>query len=276
MKRWSPALQRSQAARSPAWPGASWHQAAPVGRMRALVGAAGPPSGRACGPSRQRRRPPTPTRRCGMEQLRVPKLLAGGLAAVTGAVVASFFGVDGTLIGAALGSVLVALGESLYTRSLASAHTLARRSLLRRVDQRAGDGEDAAGTAHPRPLRWRRVAVAAVAAFGIAIGVITGVEAVAQQPLASLVGSRPQQGASTSVGVVAGAARSASPATRAPATSATSPSGSVPTTTAPVAASTTTAPVAAATTTVPTGTVPSTTAAATTTPSSPTATTRRP
>jgi hypothetical protein len=212
-----------------------------------------------------------------MEQLRVPKLLAGALAAVTAAVVASFFGVDGTLIGAALGSVVVALGEALYARSLTSAHTLTQRSLLRRVGQGAGGGEDAASTAHPRPLRWRRVVVAAVAAFGIAVGMITGVEAVAQQPLASLVGSRPQQGASTSVGVVVGGAdTSASPATRAPATSATSPAGSAPTTTAPLAAATTTPPGAAATTTAPAGTVPDTTAAATTTPSSPTATTRRP
>lgn len=212
-----------------------------------------------------------------MEQLRVPKLLAGALAAVTAAVVASFFGVGETLLGAALGSVLVTLGEPLYTRSLTSAHTLARRSLLRRADQEPAASEDDPSRAHPRPLRWRRVAVVTVAAFGIAVGVITGVEAVAQQPLASLVGSRPQQGASTSVGVVvAKADGSASPASRAPATSTTAPSGSAPTTTAPGAVPTTTAPVAAATTTVPTGTIPSTTAAATTTPSSPTSTTGGP
>jgi hypothetical protein len=211
-----------------------------------------------------------------MEQLRVPKLLAGALAAVTAAVVASFFGVDGTLIGAAVGSILVALGEALYTRSLASAHTLARRSLLRRVGAGSAAGEDAAGTAHPQPLRWRRVTVAAVAAFGIAVGAITGMEAVAQQPLASLVGSRPPQAASTSVGaVVAGADRSASPTTRPPATSTTSPAGSAPTTTAPPAGPTTTAPGAAATTTAPAGTAPNTTTA-TSTPSSPTATTSRP
>jgi hypothetical protein len=212
-----------------------------------------------------------------MEQLRVAKLLAGALAAVTAAVAASFFGVDGTLIGAALGSVLVALGEALYARSLASAHTLARHSLLRRVGPGPAASEEGAGTARPRPPRWRRVAVAAVAAFGIAVGMITGVEAVAQQPLASLIGSRPQQGASTSLGVVVAAAdRSASPAVRAPATSTTSPAGSAPTTTAPLAAPTTTAPGAAATTTTPTGTVSDTTATTITTPSSHTATTSRP
>jgi hypothetical protein len=212
-----------------------------------------------------------------MEQLRVPKLLAGALAAVTAAVVASFFGVDGTLIGAALGSILVAFGETVYTRSLASAHTLTRRSLLRRASRGPATNEDGASTAHPQPLRWRRVAVAAVAAFGIAVAAITGTEAVAQRPLASLVGGRPQQGASTSIGVVvAGADRSTSPTTQAPRTSTTSPAGPAPTTTAPLAAPPTTAPVAAAATTAPTGTVPNTTATTITTPSSHTATTSRP
>jgi hypothetical protein len=212
-----------------------------------------------------------------MEQLRVPKLLAGALAAVTGAVVASFFGVGETLIGAALGSILVALAEALYTRSLVSAHTLARRSLLRRVGPGPTASEDGASTAQPRPLRWRRVAVAAVAVFGIAVGAITGTEAAARRPLASLVGSRPRQAASTSVGVVvARADRSASPATRAPGPSTTAPAGSAPTTTAPLAAATTTAPAAAATTTAPAGTVPDTTAVTTTTASSHTATTSGP
>lgn len=194
-----------------------------------------------------------------MEQLRVPKLLAGALAAVSGAVVASFFGVEGTLIGAALVSLLVAPAETLYAHSLASAHKVARRSLLRRVGKQAGTSEEGASEAHPQPIRWRRVAVAAALAFGIAVSAIAGVEAVAKQPLASLFGSRPRQGASTSVGVVvAGADKSIPPPTRAPGTSTTSRSGPAPTTTAPVAVPTTTAPA---------GTASSTTAATTTTPS---------
>jgi hypothetical protein len=207
-----------------------------------------------------------------MEQLRVPKLLAGGLAAVSGAVVASFFGVEGTLIGAALVSMLVAPAEALYTHSLASAHRVARRSLLRRLGDQAGtseegESEEGESQAQPQPIRWQRVAVAAVLAFGIAVAAITVVEAVANQPLANLVGSRPRQGGSTSVGVVvAGGDRSIPPATRAPATSTTSPSASAPTTTAPVAVPTTTAPAR---------TVPSTTAVPTTAPSRQTPTTQR-
>jgi hypothetical protein len=207
-----------------------------------------------------------------MEQLRIPKLLAGALAAVSGAVVASFLGVEGTLIGAAMVSLLVAPAEALYTHSLASAHKVARRSLVRRVGEQAGASEEGASQAgasqaQPQPIRWQRVAVAAVLAFGIAVVAITGVEAVANQPLASLVGSRSQQGGSTSVGVVvAGGDRSAPPATRAPGTSTTSPAGPAPTTTAPVGVPTTTAPAA---------TVPSTTAVPTTVAGTQAPTTRR-
>jgi hypothetical protein len=205
-----------------------------------------------------------------MEQLRVPKLLAGALAAVSGAVVASLFGIEGTLIGAALVSLLVAPAEALYTHSLASAHKVARRTLLRRAGEQAGTRQEATSQAGPQPIRWQRVAVAAVVAFGIAVGAITGVEAVAKQPLASLVGSRPRPGASTSLGVVvAGADRSAPPATQTPATPTTStpPSGPAPTTTAPVDVPTTAAPAS---------TVPSTTAPTTTTPSTQAPTTQGP
>ena len=202
-----------------------------------------------------------------MEQLRLPRLLAGAMAAVSGAVVASFFGVEGTLIGAALVSLLVAPAEALYSHSLASAHKVARRSLLRRVGDQAGASENGPSQAQPQPIRWQRVAVAAVLAFGIAVAAITVVEAVANRPLASLVGSQPRPGGSTSVGVVvAGRDRSAPPTTRTSGTSTTLPSASAPTTTAPAAVPTTTAPA---------GIAPSTTAVPTTAPSTQAPTTRR-
>ena len=206
-----------------------------------------------------------------MEQLRIPKLLAGALAAVSGAVVASFFGVEGTLIGAALVSLLVAPAEAVYTHSLASAHRVARRSLVRRVGDQAGASEEGASEegaseGHPQPIRWQRVAVAAVLAFGIAVVAITGVETVANQPLASLFGTQPRQGGSTSVGVVvAGGDRSAPPATRAPGPAPTAPSGPAPPT----------APAAVPTTPAPAATVPSTTAVPTTVPGTQPPTTQR-
>jgi hypothetical protein len=205
-----------------------------------------------------------------MDQLRVPKLLAGALAAVSGAVVASLFGIEGTLIGAALVSLLVVPAEAVYTHSLASAHRVARRTLVGRVGEQEGTSQEGTSQADPQPIRWQRVAVAVVVAFGVAVGAITGVEAVAKQPLASLVGSRPRQAGSTTVGVVvAGADRSAAPATRAPATSTSSTSLSV-------RAPTASAPLGVPTTTVPASTVPSTTAVTTPTPSTQAPTTRRP
>lgn len=195
-----------------------------------------------------------------MEELRISKLLAGGLAAISGAVVASRIGVEGTLTGAALTSIFVAVATALYSHSLTLAHGRMRRVLVRRAD---GDADQPAA----RPIRWQRVAVAAAVVFVIAVGAITAVEAVAGQPLASLFGNRPRPGASTSIGVVATGQRgSTPPLTRAPGTPTSSPSGSVPTTTAPVGVPTTT---------VPATTVPTTIAVPTTTPARQVPTTQR-
>jgi hypothetical protein len=200
-----------------------------------------------------------------MEQLRVPNLLGGALAAISGAVVASFFGVFGTLAGAGVMSVFVAVATAGYAHSLAAAHRGLRRTLLRRAG-----GHTQTGTPSARPIRWQRVAVAAAVVFALAMGAVTTVEAAAGRPLASLLGRRPQPGASTSVGVVVGEAGGAAVrAPRAPGTSATVPPASAPTTTAPVGAATTAAPA---------GAIPSTTAPAatpTTSPSTQVPTTQR-
>jgi hypothetical protein len=59
--------------------------------------------------------------------LTVNKVLAGAGAAVTSAVLGSFFGVAGTVVGAAVGSVASTIATSLYESSL---NTLEFRSLL--------------------------------------------------------------------------------------------------------------------------------------------------
>jgi hypothetical protein len=171
-----------------------------------------------------------------MEELRVSKLLGGALAAVTGAVLASFTGVQGTLAGAAVTSIFMAVTTTLYTHSLSFAHRQMRRTMARRTsgdrdDDRDRDGDGDADAAGPGtgPIRWQRVTIAAAAAFAIALAAITVVEAVAKQPLASLVWDRPRPEASTSIGVVAGGERrSTRPASRAPGTSVTSLPGSGP------------------------------------------------
>jgi hypothetical protein len=68
-----------------------------------------------------------------MEELRVTNLLGSALAAISGAVVASFFGVFGTLAGAGVMSILMAVATAGYAHSLAAAHRWLRRTLLRRA-----------------------------------------------------------------------------------------------------------------------------------------------
>jgi hypothetical protein len=187
-----------------------------------------------------------------MEELRVTNLLGGALAAITGAVVASFFGVFGTLAGAGVMSIFMALATAGYAHSLAAGHRWIRRTLL----PRAG-GDTDAGTPGVQPIRWQRVAVAAAVVFTVAMGAVTTVEAAAKRPLASLLGGQPPSGGSTSVGVVVG--QPAGPTPRAPGTSATSPPALAPTTTAPAGAATTTAPAGAVPTTAPSATAPTTT-----------------
>jgi hypothetical protein len=194
-----------------------------------------------------------------MEELRVTNLLGGALAAISGAIVASFFGVFGTLAGAGVMSIFMAVATAGYAHSLTFAHRWMRRTLARRAGS-----EVEAGTPPAQPLRWHRVALAAAAVFAVAMGAVTTVEATARRPLASLLGSRPPSGASTSVGVVVG--QSAAPTPQAPGTSATSPPASAPTTTVPAGLVTTTAPA---------GAVPSTTAPSTTAPSTQVQTTQQ-
>jgi hypothetical protein len=70
-----------------------------------------------------------------MEELRVSKLLAGALAAVTGAAVASAVGFEGTLAGAAMMSVFMAVTTAGYGHSLAFAHGRMRQAMVRALER---------------------------------------------------------------------------------------------------------------------------------------------
>jgi hypothetical protein len=128
------------------------------------------------------------------------EVIAGTLAAVSAAVAASFLGVNGTVTGAAVGSVIATVSTAFYSHSLArSRERLAPR--LRWVT-RPGSTGDPPATRTTNPARgttgtvygsrrrrpWRLVAVSAVAVFGLAIGAITATEYAIGQPLASLFG----------------------------------------------------------------------------------------
>jgi hypothetical protein len=163
--------------------------------------------------------------------LSATQLIATALAATTATIAASYLGVSGTVIGAALASVVSAVGNAVYGHSLRSTRDRVRvdRVLLR---ERRPDGGATAAPAEenviidqpptlPEPARsrrrpaeahtgWRRVAIGSIASFVAVLAVVTGVEVVAGRPLSDLV--RGNGGSGTSVFGTAGGPAATSPA----------------------------------------------------------------
>jgi hypothetical protein len=189
-------------------------------------------------------------------QLSATQVAAGALAAVSSAVVASFFGLAGTLIGAALASVISTVSAALYSNSLQKTNDTLRRARSQLTGRQAPvepataprtTAEPAAAAtpatqvlpAHLDPRRaparrnrprWTRVAVYAAAVFVVAMGVITGIELIGQKPVAALVGGT-ETSQETTIGAITNASSSSpveeqeddpsspsSPTTTAPAT----------------------------------------------------------
>jgi hypothetical protein len=170
------------------------------------------------------------------------QLIAGCLAAVTAAVLASFFGVAGTIIGTALGSIVGTAGTAIYTHSIRT--TQARLHAVRTAEDAGGaagagelPGDPAGERAHetvrtPVHAGWRNylrrnwvmMAVAAAGAFVLAMMAVTGVEATARKQLWAIVTGHSQPaGPTTTLGGVVGGV-SAQPTPTATATA--EPSGS--------------------------------------------------
>jgi hypothetical protein len=157
-----------------------------------------------------------------------PAQVAGSaLAAVSGALLASFAGTTGTIIGTAVGSVVATVGAALYTWSLRRTSAAVRRTaaqvrqtalltgpLPRTVAQgpmRSRDGhgpeDQLADEAIPeeprrRSLPWGRTLLASVAVTVVALGGITTFEAITGRPISSLLGGSDSRG--TSVGNLVG------------------------------------------------------------------------
>lgn len=174
-----------------------------------------------------------------------PAQVAGSaLAAISGAVFASWAGTTGTIIGAALGSVIATVGSATYTWSLRrTSHVVRERAArVRRVTLSGGalprtvsegpmrDPDEPRDTEEPEESRfpWGRVAAAAGIVLVLALAGITLFEAITGRPVSSLVGQDHGQG--TTLGHVVGS----DPRTRPKPTP--TPSGSpepAPTTSAP-------------------------------------------
>ncbi|MBN9619104.1 MAG: hypothetical protein J0H43_05160 [Actinobacteria bacterium] len=161
------------------------------------------------------------------------QVIATALAAVTATIGASFLGVAGTVVGAAVASVLSVVGNAVYSHSLRRTQDRVREAvpswpvgrLVASDDPTARIGTAGPtariGTAappvlpaaaprrpvrEPRPARtrrpgersrWRAALVGSVAMFVVVSGTITGVELVAGRPLSDIV--RGDGGTGTSV-----------------------------------------------------------------------------
>src|SRR4051812_30098160 len=141
------------------------------------------------------------------------QVVTSALASVSAAVVASFFGVAGTLIGAALASVITTVSAALYGESLRRTTERLRRlgggpqgglsrtgttsSVDGSPDRRGLGAAPAALPAHLDPRRPRapgrprpsRLALGAAAVFALAMVLITSVELIGQRPVSAMVGA---------------------------------------------------------------------------------------
>jgi hypothetical protein len=181
-------------------------------------------------------------------QLSVTQILASVLAAVTATFAASYFGVSGTIIGAALASVVTVVGNAVYSHSIQRTGERvrnavpipvwpplnARAATARHVPPAPPETAALPGSRGP-VLGWRHAAVAAAGLFLVIAGIVTGIELAAGRPLANLVHDR--SGSGTSLFGGSHPTSSTTPATPTPA--------ATPTRTSPAAPGRTSAPPAA-------------------------------
>ncbi|MGW3353105.1 hypothetical protein ACWDA3_58285 [Nonomuraea rubra] len=132
-------------------------------------------------------------------ELTAPQIGGGALAAATAAVTASYLGVAGTVLGAAVVSVGTTVGTAVYAHYLkrtgekVKQHTAnARRG---HASEGAGIGGSstlpAAGEEPRRRLRWTRVAAAAGLVFAISMGSILTYQTVADRTVAEQLTGKP-------------------------------------------------------------------------------------
>ncbi|MGX5654619.1 hypothetical protein ACWKWC_07595 [Geodermatophilus nigrescens] len=153
-------------------------------------------------------------------QLSPVQVAAGALAAVSSAVVLSFFGVAGTVIGAALASIVSTVGSALYSASLTTTGERLRKARVHRPAPAADPADTTATRELPPSLdprrapaprqrpRWVRVAAYTAAVFVTAMVVVTGIELVSQQPVSALVGGTETSSSSTTIGELSNASSS--------------------------------------------------------------------
>lgn len=205
-------------------------------------------------------------------QISLSQVAASSAAAVSAAVLCSFFGVAGTVIGTAIASVLATVGSALYVHSLR--RTKARLRRLHQAGAAAPPFTEVIKTARQQGRRlmgqvsWRFALAGAVAAFVIAIGIVTVIELGVGEPLAAVFGVSHSGGRTTTFGSITGSGghRPHHKAKPKPSSSTTSPPASPSGTSTPAPTATVTQTVTAPPTTTPPTSPPSTTPPVSTTP----------
>ena len=125
------------------------------------------------------------------------QLLTGSLAAMTSAWIASIFGVSGTIIGAAVGSLSASIATAFYMRSLTRGHEMVRRAngdntvdptqALTAIDENIGSertSADADLSANAESRAWfsKKVCIGAASGLIIAVGAIGAFEFISGNP----------------------------------------------------------------------------------------------
>jgi len=133
-------------------------------------------------------------------QLSVTQVIAGALASVSAALVASTFGLKGTLLGAVMTSIVASVGGALDSHSLHRAQVRIRT----RLNPHTGRIERSVIPPQRvrRPIRWAMVFGGAGLVFLVTMGTITVRELAAHKPIAALVGHASRAHGGTTVGVL--------------------------------------------------------------------------
>jgi len=113
--------------------------------------------------------------------------VAGAAAAITSAVVGSYLGVAGTLIGAGVASVISSTAAALYGKSITAASTRVKQVAPARLPL----------AERLRRLPWKHVLLPAAVVFAIAVVLLTATEAVAGKPVSAVVTGQTTSGSTT-------------------------------------------------------------------------------
>lgn len=104
------------------------------------------------------------------------QVIAGALAAMTSAWIASSLGVAGTIIGAAVGSLVATITAALYANTLDRSRTLIVRTDSGTVVETEAERTEVVD--EPRRIHWRTVVVTTIAVLALSFGAMGAYELV--------------------------------------------------------------------------------------------------